>query len=215
MGMKANNSALTTELRPNRTAKGRTALADALFTSTQQKVLGLLFGQPDRSFFVTEVMELAKSGRGAVQRELQRLGTAGLVSVQMLGKQKHYQANRESPLFNELCSIVRKTVGLEGPLKAAVGQLPGSVRLALIYGSVARQTDTSTSDVDLLVVADELTLEDVYAALSPAEEMLDRKVSPTLYTSEEFEQRRVLANPFLMRVLSGPVIVLLGSIDGE
>ena len=130
--MKANNSALTTELRPNRTAKGRTALADALFTSTQQKVLGLLFGQPDRSFFVTEVMELAKSGRGAVQRELQRLGTAGLVSVQMLGKQKHYQANRESPLFNELCSIVRKTVGLEGPLKAAVGQLPGSVRLALI-----------------------------------------------------------------------------------
>jgi predicted nucleotidyltransferase len=191
------------------------SLADALFTSTQQKVLGLLFGQPDRSFFVTQIMELAKSGRGAVQRELRRLESAGLVSVEMHGNQKHYQANSESPLFDEICRIVRKTVGLKEPLKAAVESLAVTVRLALVYGSVAKRTDTSASDVDLLIVADELTLEDVYAALSAAEKLLDRKINPTLYTSEEFDRRRSRGNAFLKRVLSGPVIVLSGTIDDE
>lgn len=197
------------------TAPSSSSLADALFTSTQQKVLGLLFGQPDRSFFVTQVMELAKSGRGAVQRELQRLESSGLVSVQMRGNQKHYQANSDSPLFEEICSIVRKTVGLEEPLRVAIESLPETVHLALIYGSVAKRTDTSASDVDLLIVADELTLEEVYAALSPAEDLLDRKVNPTLYSSEEFNRRRARGNSFLKRVLDGPVIVLSGSIDGQ
>jgi predicted nucleotidyltransferase len=197
------------------TATSSPSLADALFTSTQQKVLGLLFGQPERSFFVTEIMGLAKSGRGAVQRELQRLEVAGLASVRMHGNQKHYQANRESPLFEEICGIVRKTVGLEEPLRAAVESLPGTVDLALIYGSVAKRADTSASDIDLLIVADNLTLEDVYAALSRAEQLLDRKVNPTLYTREEFDRRRNRGNSFLKRVLEGPVIMLSGSIDGE
>lgn len=191
------------------------SLADALFTSTQQKVLGLLFGQPARSFFVTQIMELAKSGRGAVQRELQRLESAGLVSVQMHGNQKHYRANSESPLFEELCGIVRKTVGLEDPLRSAVESLPQSVHVALIYGSVAKGADTSASDIDVLIVADNLTLEDIYAALSPAEQLLDRKINPTLYTSEEFNQRRARGNSFLKRVMDGPVIVISGSINGE
>jgi predicted nucleotidyltransferase len=197
------------------TALASSSLADALFTSTQQKVLGLLFGQPDRSFFVTQLMDLAKSGRGAVQRELQRLESAGLVTVQMHGNQKHYQANSESPLFDEICSIVQKTVGLEEPLKAAVESLPGIVHLALIYGSVAKRMDTSASDVDLLIVADELTLEAVYAALSPAEELLHRKINPTLYSYDEFNRRRARGNSFLKRLLEGPVTILSGSIDDE
>ncbi|MDX1499815.1 MAG: nucleotidyltransferase domain-containing protein [Woeseiaceae bacterium] len=202
-------------LEPGKPAADPITLADALFTSTQQKVLGLLFGQPERSFFVTQIMDLARSGRGAVQRELQRLESAGLVSVRMHGNQKHYQANRESPLFEEICSIVRKTVGLEAPIREAVMALPGKVRLALIYGSVARKADTSASDVDLLVVADDLTLENLYAALRPAEESIDRKINPTLYTSAEFERRRARGSGFLKRVLRGPVIVLSGSVDGE
>jgi len=196
-------------------ANSSTSLAGALFTLTQQKVLGLLFGQPDRSFFVTQIMELARSGRGAVQRELHRLESAGLVSVHMHGNQKHYQANRESPLFEELCGIVRKTVGLEEPLRAAVESLPGTVELALIYGSVAKRADTSASDIDLLIVADNLTLEDVYVALSRAEQLLDRRINPTLYTGKEFNQRRARGHPFLKRVMEGPVIVLSGSINGE
>jgi predicted nucleotidyltransferase len=115
----------------------------------------------------------------------------------------------------EICSIVRKTVGLEGPLKIAVEALPGTVHLALIYGSIAKRADTSASDVDLLIVADDVTLEDVYTGLVPAEELLDRKVNPTLYTSEELERRSARGNAFLKRVLSGPVIVLSGTMNGE
>ncbi|MGB5578020.1 MAG: nucleotidyltransferase domain-containing protein [Woeseiaceae bacterium] len=118
-------------------------------------------------------------------------------------------------MFDEICNIVRKTVGLEEPLSAAVELLPGNIDLALIYGSVAKRTDTSTSDIDLLIVADNLTLEDAYVALSAAEQLLDRKVNPTLYTSKEFKERRASGNSFLKRVLDGPVIVLSGSIDGE
>ena len=210
-----NSGTILPKLGISMTANPSPSLADALFTSTQQKVLGLLFGQPERSFFVTEIMGLANSGRGAVQRELQRLEAAGLVSVQMHGNQKHYQANRESPLFEEICGIVRKTVGLEEPLRAAVESLPGTVDLALIYGSVAKRADTSDSDVDLLIVADSLTLEDVYSTLQTAEQALDRKVNPTLYTREEFDRRRTRGNSFLKRVLDGPVIILSGSIDGE
>ena len=212
------NSATTASViksPPDKARTGRSAIADALFTSTQQKVLGLLFGQPERSFYVTQIMELANSGRGAVQRELRRLESAGLVSVTAHGNQKHYQANDESPLFHEICSIVQKTVGLQEQLSTAVESLPGQVRLALIYGSVAKQQDTSASDIDLLIVADNLTLEDVYLALSSAEEKLDRKVNPTLYTQQEFVHRRESGNAFLKRVLDGPVILLSGSIDGE
>ena len=91
-------------------------MADALFSTTQQRVFGLLFGQPERSFYATEIIGLAESGSGAVQRELARLEQSGLVTVRRLGSQKHYQANPDSPLFAELCGIARKTVGLAEPM---------------------------------------------------------------------------------------------------
>ena len=215
MLMKTTISSQKTKSRHRTSASEEPSLADALFTSTQQKVLGLLFGQPDRSYFVTQIMARANAGRGAVQRELRRLEVSGLATVQMVGTQKHYQANPNSPLFDELCSIVRKTMGLEEPLRTAVESLPGEVIFAMIYGSVAKRTDTSGSDVDLLIVADGLMLEDVYAAVAPVEKLLDRQVSPTLYTTQEFSKRRDNQNPFLMRILGGPKIILMGSMDGE
>ena len=191
------------------------SISDALFTSTQQRVLGALFGQPDRSFFVTQIMELANSGRGAVQRELGRLLKGGLVSVRMMGTQKHYQANPESPLFDELCGIIQKTVGLAGPIREALESLPELPTLALIYGSVAKRTDTSGSDIDLLVVSDNAELEQIYAALMPVERVLARPISLTLYTASEYQRRLDEGNPFLGRVLDGPVINLIGSVDVE
>lgn len=191
------------------------SLADALFTSTQQRVLGALFGQPDRSFFVTQIMELAGCGRGAVQRELRRLLQGGLVTVQMIGTQKHYQANPASPLFTELCGIIQKTVGLAGPIRDALDSLPESPKLALIYGSVARRTDSSASDIDLLVVSDDAELEQVYAVLLPVEQTLARHISLTLYTQREYQRRLDKGNPFLLRVLNGPTIGLVGPINVE
>jgi len=191
------------------------SLADALFTSTQQRVLGALFGQPERSFFVTQIMELAKSGRGAVQRELERLRNGGLVTVHKVATQKHYQANAASPLFDELCGIIQKTVGLAGPIRKALESLPEMPRLALIYGSVAKRTDTSSSDIDLLVVSDNAELEQVYAALMPVERVLARPISLTLYTEVGFKERLDNENPFISRILSSPTINLIGSVDAE
>ncbi len=203
------------KLKSDGSAQARgNSLADALFTSTQQKVLGALFGQPDRSCFVTQVMELAGSGRGAVQRELQRLQKGGLVSVHMIGTQKHYQADPDSPLFDELCGIIQKTVGLANPIREALQTISGNIQLALIFGSVAKKTDSSSSDIDVLVVADGVMLEDIYKALMPVEATLARRISTKLYTPAEFKERLDNNNAFVQRILSGPVIELIGTING-
>ena len=86
------------------------ALSDALFSKAQRRVLGLLFGHSERSFYANEIVRAARAGVGAVQRELESLAAAGLVTVSRLGNQKHYQANRDSPIFDELRSIVAKVL---------------------------------------------------------------------------------------------------------
>ena len=193
-----------------RNPEQRTSLIDALFTSTQQRLLALFFGQPDRSFFTREIIELAQSGSGAVQRELQRLTGAGLVVMTKHGNQKHFQANRAAPVFDELRGIVLKTVGLAEPIKAALAGLKEAIQLALVYGSVAKRADTASSDVDLLIVSDRLLLEKAYAALAAAEHAISRKINVTLLTSEEFERRWTDRSPFLSKVLAGEHLVLIG-----
>ena len=190
-----------------------TSLADALLTTTQQRVLSLLFGQPSRSYFASELIELTGSGSGAVQRELKKLTSSGLVTIRRIGKQKHYQADAGCPVFGELRAIMLKTVAMAGPIREALAPLAKRIRVALIYGSVAKGTDTSRSDIDLLVVADGLTLEVLYSALAPVEACLDRRISPTLYTGREFDARRAAGNAFLARVLAGETLVLIGEDD--
>ena len=198
---------------PRAAAPVRTSVVDALFTATQQRVLSLLFGQPERSFFTRELIDLAGGGRGAVQRELARLHESGLIVQTVLGNQKHYQANADSPIFAELRGIVRKMLGPADVLRAALEPLAHDLQLALLYGSVAKRRDTALSDVDVLLVSDTLTLEQVYAALEPAEKQLGRPVSPTLYTSAEFHQRLEQRNPFLTKLLAGDTIALIGDKD--
>ncbi len=184
-------------------------MASALFTTTQQRVLGLLFGRPERSFFATEVISLAGAGSGAVQRELQRLDESGLVTVTRVGNQKHYQANKAAPVFEELRGLALKMFGPAESLRFALAPLADHLHAAWLYGSIAKGSARAQSDIDVLIVADDLTLEKVYAALAPAEKKLGRTVSPTLYTAKEFERRRAAGNPFLTKVLAGELIPLV------
>ena len=188
-----------------------TSLADALFSSSQQKVLSLLFGQPERSFYASELIRLARGGSGAVQRELVKLEQSGLVTVRRLGSQKHYQADPESPLFEELASIVRKTVGLAEPLRRALRPLADQIIAAFVYGSVAKRRDTARSDVDLLVVSDSLTYADVYAALEPVRTELRREVNPTVYSRQDLVRKREKGNAFVKRVLEQPKVWIIGT----
>ena len=210
MGTQPGQQSASTAGPPAGHSGGRRSIADALFSSTQQRVLGLLFGQPGRSFFATEIIERVAKGSGSVQRELKKLAESGLVTVSRVGNQKHYQANPESPIYPELCSLLRKTVGLAEPLRDALSGAREDISLALVYGSVAEGTETAASDVDLLLVSDTLTLEEAYRLLAEPEDALGRKINPTLYTKNELDRRLGDGNAFLRRVLAGKKIVLIG-----
>jgi len=188
-------------------------LAGALFTGTQQRVLGLLFGQPDRSFYATEIIAMAGAGSGAVQRELARLTQSGLVTLRPVGNQKHYQANPASPIFAELCGIARKTVGLAEPLRQALAPLAAQIKAAFVYGSVAKKQDSARSDIDLMLVSDTLTFGDTYLALDAASKSLGREVNPTILTVQDFAKRRQEEGSFVSRVLEQPKIWLIGGED--
>ena len=188
----------------------RSSLADALFAGTQQRLLALLFGQPYRSFYATELIGLANAGSGAVQRELARLVQSGLLTVTSLGSQKHYQANPDSPIYAELCAIVQKTVGLAEPLREALAPLARKIRAAFVFGSVAKRLDTAASDIDLMLLSDELTYGDAFAALEATSKQLGRTVNPTILTSPEFSKRTKAKEAFLTRVLAQPKIWLMG-----
>lgn len=187
-----------------------TSTADALFPAVRQRVLAVLFGSPDRSFYANELIALARSGTGAVQRELASLLAAGLITVRDQGNQKHYQANAASPVFAELRGLVLKTVGLADVLRAALAPLAGQITMAFVYGSVARREDTTASDVDVLIVSDALGYAEVFGALESAAQTLGRAINPTLYTRAELARRRAQANAFVTRVLDQPRIWLMG-----
>ena len=195
------------------TSAPSTSLADALFSGTQQRVLGLLFGQPDRSFYANEVISLANAGSGAVQRELARLAQSGLVTTRAVGNQKHYRANPDSPIYTELCGIARKTVGLAEPLRVALLTLVPRIRAAFVFGSVAKRTDTSSSDIDLMVVSDGLSYADLFAVLEPLNAKLGRVVNPTILTSSELAKRVEQRESFVTRVLAQPKVWLIGGQD--
>ncbi len=189
------------------------SLADALFSTTQQRVLGLLFGQPDRSFYATELITQTGAGSGAVQRELARLQQSGLVSVTRLGTQKHYQANPDSPLYDELCGIVQKTVGLAEPLRVALAPLADRIRAAFVFGSVAKKQDTASSDIDLMVVSDTLGYPELFSVIEPVQARLRRTVNPQVYTRADFRKKIREKNSFVMRLLEQPKVWIVGSDD--
>ncbi len=193
----------------------RHGLADALFPAVRQKVLALFFGQPDRSFTISEVIERARAGSGAVQREVARLGRVGLILSSARGRQKEYQANPDSPVFDELRALARKLLGPAEQLRKAIAPCKDSIALAILYGSLARGTERADSDVDVLLVSDELALEDVFRLFQPVEKGLERRVNPTLYTMAEYRRRRQEGNAFLEKVLGDDYIVLKDDADGS
>jgi predicted nucleotidyltransferase len=210
MGIIMPNMGIIKKTRVSKAQK-RTSLADALFSTVQQRVLAYLFGQPERSFFATELIKLAGGGSGAVQRELARLADSGLVTITRVGTQKHYQANPKAPIFTELCGIVRKTVGLAEPLREALAPLAERITAAFVFGSVAKRSDTATSDIDVLVLSDSVDYADVFAALQAAEVKLGRSVNPTVYTPANWRKKQKEGNAFVVKVAAQPKVFLIGT----
>ncbi len=190
-----------------------TSIGDALFTKTQQKVLGLLFGKPDKRFYTNEIMRWVSMGRGTVSRELDRLVSAGLLSVTKEGNQNHYQANQNSLIFTELVSIVKKSFGIADQIKERLKIFDENIELAFIYGSISKGIETKFSDIDLMIVGKGLQYGLVMEALQSLEASLKRTINPTIYERKDFIAKYKKGNSFITRVMEQPKIMIKGSED--
>jgi predicted nucleotidyltransferase len=188
-------------------------IGDALFTKTQQQLLRLLFSQTDRSFYSKELVDKAGIGTGTVHRELEKLSAAGLLKVKRIGNQKHYQANPESPIYEELKGIVRKTFGISEQIMTALMPYQDRIELAFVYGSVAKSCENALSDVDLMLISDELAYPNLLVSFAELENQLGRTINPTIYTAKEFRTKVESENSFITRVTEQPKIFLIGSED--
>jgi len=191
-------------------ARPDNSLAGALFSGVQKRLLALIFGHPERSFYTSEIVRQLQSGTGAVERELARLQKSGLIAVERIGNQKHYRANPDSPIFGELHGIIQKTIGLKDPLQRALQDHINQIKVAFVYGSVAKQSDTAHSDIDLMVVGNDLVYSDLYGALQKAEKDIGRSVNPTIMDMAEWKKKRENSS-FIQKVASQPKIFIFGS----
>ena len=187
------------------------SISNALFSKVQQRVLALIFGHPERSFYTSEIVRSVHSGTGAVERELSRLRRSGLVSVEHIGNQKHYRANRQSPVFEELTGLVLKTVASTEPLRKSLEPFADNIRAAFVYGSVAKGTDTTQSDIDLMVIGDELDLAELYTALQNVEAVLRRKVSPIFLSPKDWRRKASQKGSFVGQLITQPKLFIFGS----
>lgn len=185
------------------------SIGDALFTKTQQRLLSVLYGHPDQSFYLNELVRLAQIGRGSVVRELAKLTESGLVIMTPRGNQHHYQANQDIPIFQELCSLVQKTFGIREILQTALAPLADQVEQAFVYGSVAKGEAHAASDVDVMLIGNDLSYSGIMELLAPAEQQLQRTINPTVYSPAEFEQRIKEQQSFVTRVLEQPRLELV------
>lgn len=177
-----------------------------LFTKTQQKVLGLLYGQPYKSFYLNEIVRLSDIGRGTIKRELERMTASGIIIQKRIGNQNHYQANESCPVYQELLGIVRKTFGIADVIKTALTPIFDRILFAFIYGSIAKSEDSSKSDIDLLVISDKLTYSEVMERLIEVEGSLGRVVNPTIYDLNQIKQKLKQDNAFVARIIEQPKI---------
>ncbi len=182
------------------------SIGEALFTRTQRQVLSLLFCNPERSLYTNEIMRLAGVGTGAAQRELEKLAGANLVSVKQVGNQKHYQANRDSPVFEEIRGLALKTFGMDA-LKDALLPFSGKISSAFVYGPAA--TGEESRGIEFIVVSKDLSYSDLAPHIALIENRLGRKARLTLYKPEYLSKRLAADKGFLERV-SRPKIYLVG-----
>ena len=188
------------------------SISTALFSDSQARVYRCLFGQPEREFHLNELRRLTGLGSASLQRELNRLADAGLVTSERVGNLRRFRANPGSPVYSELVALTRKVLGAELLLSDALVVLTPNLKAAWIYGSYAKESETAQSDLDVMLVANRLTLSRVLQVLAPLEEELARKINPTLYTTTEFAKRLAEPDSFVNRVLAQPVLALMGNL---
>lgn len=185
------------------------SLSATLFGKTRRAVLALLYSHTDESFYLRQIARAAGAGMGAVQREVKNLTEAGIIRRKVQGRQVYYQANPECPVYDELKSMVIKTVGVGDVLRAALVPLESLIRVAFLFGSLVQDGHRSSSDADIMVVGD-VTFAEVVSALSNVQETIRREINPVVYPAEEFRTKLAADHHFLTTVLKDSKFFLIG-----
>ena len=185
------------------------SLAAALFGKTRRAILSLLYGRTDEEFYTRYILRIAKTGHGAGQRELKHLSDAGIIRRTVRGFQVYFQANTDSPIFHELKSLILKTAAIGDVLRSGLARSAQNIKVAFIYGSIAKGEESPRSDIDLLVIGN-IAFSEVVANLQPAQEILGREVNPTVYPPDEFRSKLRIKHHFLTSIFKEPKIYLIG-----
>ncbi len=184
-------------------------ISQVLFGRTRTAILSLLYGHPDESFYLRQLVRATACGNGATQREVKQLARAGLIARKSAGRQIFYQANRKSPIFAELRKLLLKTSGARDALVEALAPLRDEIQVAFIYGSIAAQTDRPGSDVDLMIVG-EAGFDEIVSRLGKAQQQLRREINPSVYPVQEWRAKLAAGNHFLNTVANAPKLFIIG-----
>ncbi len=186
------------------------SVSDLLFPLQYRgKALALLLLQPERRLHVREIARLTQTVAGTMSKELDRLHKAGLLEQHRVGNQVQFCANQLHPVYPELSGLLRKTIGLADVLKLALSAELSRIKLAFVFGSVAKSTDTATSDVDVMVIGS-VDFGSVVNLLFDAQQTLHREINPKVYSVDEWRAKIRADSSFVQDVLTKPKIFLIG-----
>jgi len=184
-------------------------IGQALFPKIRRKVLALFLLNPHKKFYFRETVRLLGDTPGSLQRELKSLTEVGVLTMEPIGIQKFYQANQNSPVFNDLKSIAEKTFGIVDILKDVLKGYSDNIQFAFIYGSIAEGKDTGSSDIDLMVIGS-ISFRELVSITKPVEENMQRPLNPTLYTLDELKKKTKEQNNFLKNVMKSKKLFIVG-----
>ncbi len=183
--------------------------ATVLFPKTRRAVLGLLYSHPDESYYLRKIVDATGLAVGQVQRELRLLSQAGVISRTESDRHVYFTANQRCPIYEELRSIVAKTMGAGSVIRNALEALAPKIVVAFVYGSVARQAESSASDLDLMVIG-RATFGEVAEAARKAEAELRREVNATVYPVEELRSKALQGHNFITQVMRDEKLFVIG-----
>ena len=183
-------------------------IASVLFSSTRQRLLSALLLNPHQPIYAAELAKQVGVRPSTLQRDLAKFTQAGILEMSRSGNRTYFKANEQCPVFPELRSLLIKTTGFVDLLRNELAPLASEIKVVAIYGSFASGTETSGSDIDLLIVGS-VKMIDLVPLLENVTGKLRRPVNPSLYTPEEFA-KKAHSSHFIKSLLGKPRLFVLG-----
>ncbi|NQT80421.1 MAG: nucleotidyltransferase domain-containing protein [Candidatus Aminicenantes bacterium] len=177
----------------------------------RQDLLALFFTNPSQKYYLRELQRMLGYSAGSIRRELLRFKSDNLFSTQKTANLLYYSLNTEHPLFEELKSIIAKTVGVEGSLRKSLSAIK-RIKISFIYGSFASKSQKAASDIDIMIIGNP-EISDLNEEIARLEKKLKREINITIYPLEEYKAKKISKSGFILDLQNNPKIILTGKED--